>query len=152
MYAAKFDLSALQYSLSSYCVSFSLYRCNWGALLPAVTLIALHMGPWASVGVGFPFGQGLPPAVRILPSKYIACDPWGPGSSQDVVTSVNWVFTFGRTKKQNLLSIFSWIGDFSGFKVRKRVMFIPSKVLGLFWLLLHFTGIWCPLLPYPSRD
>lgn len=56
MYAAKFDLSALQYSLSSYCVSFSLYRCNWGALLPAVTLLALHTGPWASVGVGFPLG------------------------------------------------------------------------------------------------
>lgn len=60
-------------------------------------------------------------------SKCIASGPWGLVSSQDVVTPVKWIFTFWMTKKQNLSSIFSYIGDFSGFKVMKRVMFIPPR-------------------------
>lgn len=42
-----------------------------------------------------------------MPSKCIACGPWGLSSSQDVVTPVKRIFTFWMTKKQSLSYPFS---------------------------------------------
>lgn len=82
-------------------------RANSGTLPPSFTLLVLNTGPWAEILVWSFYLAGIDTCSIKVPSKWIACGPWGLSSSQDVVTPVKWIFTFWMTKKQNLSYPFS---------------------------------------------